>query len=121
MNPLVICNNEFSFTNKGGEIHFIVDEDCINIGEISVTDKRRGIGTRLVKKVEKLARQKNIERIDVPVSPRKEALLFWEQLNYQCAFDEDIPVKNEILQSNDDTALWDTDSGVVVMTKHLNQ
>jgi ribosomal protein S18 acetylase RimI-like enzyme len=74
-----------------------------------------GIGTKLVNKLETLAKQDGLTIIEVPVSPTKEAILFWKSLGY---IPEDKYWADKITRSKKETA-WDTPQGVVVLTKEV--
>ncbi len=45
--------------------------------------RREGIGTKLVKKLEKAARAKKISAIDILANKKAKALKFWEKLGYK--------------------------------------
>ncbi|HRN26436.1 MAG: hypothetical protein IT276_08775 [Ignavibacteriaceae bacterium] len=101
-----------------GFLEFSLDEDVVIVNSLSVYLKRSGIGTSLVKEFETLAYQKGFLSIEVPASPTREAILFWKNLGYKPAFNEDKYWANKIIRSNRETA-WDTLSGVVTLKKQL--
>jgi N-acetylglutamate synthase-like GNAT family acetyltransferase len=101
-----------------GKLDFSFSEDVALINSISVYLKRNRVGTRLVNELEIIARQSGLKIIEVPVSPAKEAILFWKSLGYKPAFDEDRYWAKKITRSYKESS-WDTPQGVVVMTKQI--
>ena len=101
-----------------GKLDFSFSEDMALINSISVYLKRNRVGTRLVNELEIIARQSGLKIIEVPVSPAKEAILFWKSLGYKPAFDEDRYWAKKITRSYKESS-WDTPQGVVVMTKQI--
>jgi GNAT superfamily N-acetyltransferase len=98
-----------------GKLEYFFDGDEVVVNSISVYLKRMGIGTKLVNKLETLAKQDGLTIIEVPVSPTKEAILFWKSLGY---IPEDKYWADKITRSKKETA-WDTPQGVVVLTKEV--
>ena len=101
-----------------GKLDFSFSEDMALINSISVYLKRNRVGTRLVNELEIIARQSGLKIIEVPVSPAKEAILFWKSLGYKPVFDEDRYWAKKITRSYKESS-WDTPQGVVVMTKQI--
>jgi N-acetylglutamate synthase-like GNAT family acetyltransferase len=101
-----------------GELEFSLDEDVAIVNSISVYLKRHGIGKRLVKEFEILARQNDLKTIEVPASPTKEAILFWKSLGFKPTFDGDKYLVNKIVHSNKESA-WNTPQGVIVLTRQV--
>jgi GNAT superfamily N-acetyltransferase len=98
-----------------GKLEYYYDGDEAIVNSVSVYLKRMGIGTKLVSKLETMAKQEGLKIIAVPASPTKEAILFWKSLGY---IPEDNYWADKITCSKKETA-WDTPQGVVVMTKQL--
>lgn len=101
-----------------GKLEYYFDEDAAIVNSISVYFKRNGIGTRLVNEFEILAQKNGLKNIEVPASPTKEAILFWNSLGYIPASNEQKYWANKITRSNKETA-WDTPQGVIVITKKI--
>lgn len=98
-----------------GKLEYYFDGDDAIVNSISVYLKRMGIGTKLVDKLETMARQEGLKVIEVPASPTKEAILFWKSLGY---IPEDKYWADKITRSRKETA-WETPQGVVVLTKSI--
>ncbi len=84
---------EFSITEDKifcdyGTLDYEIDGDGGIVNAISVYRKREGIGTKLVELFEKLAVKENAKFVEVPVSPNKEAILFWKSLKYKPSTDD---------------------------------
>lgn len=101
-----------------GKLDFSFSEDVALINSISVYLKRNRVGTRLVNELEIIARQSGLKIIEVPVSPAKEAILFWKSLGYKPAFDEDRYWAKKIIRSYKESS-WDTPQGIVMMMKQI--
>lgn len=69
-----------------GEIAFDIDDDSISVLRISVLKRRCGIGSGLVKELEKFAIKQGIKTIVVPATPTKTALSFRLKANYNYVF-----------------------------------
>jgi len=102
-------------TCSHGKLEYYFDDDAAVVNSISVYLKRTGIGSKLVNKLESLAKQEGLKIIEVPASPTKEAILFWKSLDY---IPENKYWADRITRSKKETA-WDTPQGVVVMTKEI--
>jgi len=102
-----------------GEIEFVIDEDYISIFQIFVVKKRCGIGSNLLKKLEEFAIERGLRKIVVPVTPSKLALSFWLKAGYRYVFPEDIVIGNEIIKGEDLEKIRDTDSGIILLEKEL--
>lgn len=101
-----------------GCLDFEIDGDGAAVGAISVYKTRMGIGTKLVELFEELAVKEKVKFIEVPVSPNKEAILFWKSLRYEPSTDDDIYWVEKIVRSQREDS-WETLQGVVVMIKYL--
>ena len=102
-----------------GGIEFAVDEDCISIFQIFTVKRRCGIGSNLLQKLEEFAIQKNLRKIFVPVTPSRLALSFWLKAGYRYVFPEEMVMGNEILKEEDPEKIRDTDSGIILLEKVL--
>jgi hypothetical protein len=101
-----------------GVLEYSFDKDVAIVNSLSVYVKRNGIGTRLVNRFEMLALENALKDIEVPASPTKEAILFWNSLGYKPTAKEDIFWSKKIIRSDKDDA-WDIPQGVVVLNKLL--
>ncbi len=110
-----ISVSEEKITCDHGKLEYYFDEDAAIVNSINVYLKRNKIGTRLVNEFENLAKQNGLKIIEVPASPTKEAILFWESLGY---IPEDKYWANKIIRSNKEDS-WDTPQGVIVMIKQI--
>jgi len=114
---------KFKITKRGmfGEIDFEIDEESISVFQIHVSPKRRGTGTKLVKKIENLAIRKHLKSVVVPATPSEEVLSFWIKMGYGFIFSEDKDVANRILNSSglDMGQIVNTDSGIILLSKKI--
>jgi N-acetylglutamate synthase-like GNAT family acetyltransferase len=101
-----------------GELEYSFDKDVAIVNSISVYLKRNRIGTKLVSELENLVQQNELKTIEVPVSPTKEAILFWKSLGYKPSSEESKYWINKISRSYYEGS-WDILQGVVVMNKQL--
>lgn len=116
---LDITINETIISCEYGELEFSLDGNYASVNAISVYHRtRQGIGTQLVNEFETLAKESGVNFVEVPCSPTQEAVLFWMSLGYEPATKEDKRWANKISQSYREGS-WETDSGVVVMSKKL--
>lgn len=114
---------EFSITEDKiscdyGTLDYEIDGDGAIVNAISVYRKREGIGTKLVELFEDLAVKENAKFVEVPVSPNKEAILFWKSLKYKPSDDDAKYWARKITRSVKEDS-WDTPQGVVVMEKNF--
>lgn len=112
---------EFSITEDKifcdyGTLDYEIDGEGAVVCAISVYKKRLGIGTKLVELFEDLAIKGNVKFVEVPVSPNREAILFWKSLNYKPSTDDDKYWVQKITRSRKEES-WETIQGVVVMKK----
>lgn len=116
---LDISITETMISCEYGELEYSFDGDYASVNAISVYHRtRQGIGTQLVERFESLAKESGVNLVEVPCSPTQEAVLFWMSLGYEPATKEDKKWANRISQSYREGS-WETDSGVVVMSKKL--
>lgn len=101
-----------------GKMEYSFDDDCAIVNSLSVYLLRSRVGTRLVNELEKLARVNKLNIITVPVSPTKEAVLFWRSLGFTASSEDDKYWTNKIVRSNKENA-WDTQQGVIIMSKQI--
>ena len=87
--------------------------------DISKRKRRQGIGTALVRAAEKLARELGCAEIDVPATPSRMAVSFWLRMGFRCWLKEENRLVTRILESQSDDSIFDSNSGVIVMRKHL--
>lgn len=113
-----IAENDIS-----GEIDFEIDEESISVFQIYVSSKRCGIGTKLVKELERSALEKHLKSIIVPATPSGEALSFWVKMGYGFTFSEDRDVANWILNSSilNTGRVFNTDSGIILLSKKIGE
>lgn len=102
-----------------GVLEYSFDNDVAIVNSLSVYVKRNGIGTRLVNRFELLALENALKDIEVPASPTKEAILFWNSLGYKPVTKDDKYWYKKIIISDKDDE-WDTPQGIVVLNKQLN-
>lgn len=100
-----------------GEIEFTLDNEGISVFQIFVLNKRCGIGSALVKRLEDFCLQRNIRRTIVPSTPSKEALSFWLARGYHYVFSGDSDIGHTILDSENSEKIGETDSGIIVLEK----
>ena len=118
--PDIQINKEVGILSSNrGEIAFDIDDDSISVLGISVFKRRCGIGSGLVKELEKFAIKQGIKAIVVPATPTKTALSFWLKAGYNYVFPEDAAIGNGILKEEEQGKIRDTDSGVIVLEKVL--
>ncbi len=101
-----------------GKLEFSFENNATIVNSISVYLKRNRIGTNLVNQLEILAIQNGLNIIEVPASPTKEAILFWQFLDYKPSSKDDIFWANKIVRSHKESS-WDTPQGIVVMRKEI--
>jgi hypothetical protein len=118
--PLEFSISEDKIFCDYGVLEYSLDDQGATVDSISVYRKRLGIGTKLVKLFEDLAIKENAEFVLVPVSPNKEAILFWKSLKYKPATDDDKYWTRKITRSWKEDS-WDTAQGVVVMEKSFKK
>lgn len=102
-----------------GEIEFVIDETRISIFQIFVLKKRCGVGSNLLKKLEEFAIERGLRKIVVPVTPSRLALSFWLKAGYCYVFPDEVVMGNEILKEEDPEKIRDTDSGIILLEKVL--
>jgi hypothetical protein len=112
---------EFSITEEKiscdyGVLEYEIDGEGAIVHSISVYRKRLGIGTKLVGLFEDLAMKEDAKFVEVPVSPNKEAIMFWKSLKYKPSTDDAKYWTRKITHSWREDS-WDTPQGVVVMEK----
>jgi hypothetical protein len=115
---------EFSITDdkiscEYGTLDYEIDGDGAIVNAISVYKKRMGIGTKLVELFEDIAVKENVKFVEVPVSPNKEAILFWKSLKYKPSGDDAKFWTRKITRSQKEDS-WDIVQGVVVMEKSFS-
>jgi len=106
-------------SSEFGEIEFVIDEYCISIFQIFALKKRCGIGSNLLQKLEEFAIERNTRKIVVPVTPSKLALSFWLKAGYRYVFPEEMVRGNEVLKEEDPEKIIETDSGIILLEKVL--
>ena len=109
---------EDSIRSDSGILNFEFDNEHLIINSIDVFQKRCGIGTKLVRKLEEISDEKNVTLIEVPASPTYEAICFWKSMNYIPVSKEDKSNCNKLIKYNN--ARIETNSGVIVFNKKLN-
>ena len=114
----IVATDEKYFCEYG-ELEYSLEEKTVIINALSVYLKRNKIGTRLVKELESQFKNLNFESVEVPVSPTKEAVLFWKSMGYKALSDDDKYWAKKIARGWQEGS-WDTPQGVVVMKKQLN-
>jgi len=110
---LIITEN--SIQNDLGLLNYEIDNNCIIVNSLDAFEKRCGIGSSLVKRLEELSNEKNISLIEVTASPTYEAISFWFAMNYKPATKEDKIYCNKLFKSNNERI--ETNSGVIVFNK----
>jgi hypothetical protein len=103
-----------------GTLDYSFDENGAIVNSISVYNTRQGIGKKLVELFEDITKQANLGFIEVPVSPNKEAILFWKSLGYKPSSEDAKYWTKKILGRRKEGSL-ETIQGVVVMEKVLKQ
>lgn len=115
-NQLEFSISEDKISCGCGVLEYEIDGEGAIVYSISVYRKRMGIGTKLVELFEDLAVKENAKFVEVPVSPNKEAILFWKSLKYKPSTEDDKYWARRITRSWKESS-WDTPQGVVVMEK----
>lgn len=102
-----------------GCLEYDMDDDSIVVNSLNVYLKRCQIGTKLVRQLEKIAKEKKISIIAVPASPTYEAVSFWYAMNYKPSTKEDKYWFNKLIRSHYERI--ETLSGVIVFNKKLKK
>ncbi|HAO21572.1 MAG TPA: hypothetical protein DCQ37_14575 [Desulfobacteraceae bacterium] len=108
-----------SIETEAGSLEYDVENACLFVNSINVYRRRRGIGTQIVQRLEKLATEKKISVIAVPVSPTYEAVSFWYAMNYNPSARTDKYWFNKLIRSGCDRV--ETPQGVIVFDKKLKK
>jgi hypothetical protein len=116
--PFTISENEICCDQ--GKLEFSFEDDAAIINSLNVYSKRNHIGTKLVSKIENVAFENALKIIEVPVSPTKEAILFWQSLGFKPSMKDDKYWAKRIIRTNKDDS-GDILQGVVVMKKMLQK
>ena len=116
---LEVKGEDYTLKNTFGEINFTVDEDGISVFGVFVSKKRRGIGTSLVKELEKFALANELQRIYVPATPSREAITFWLKLGYHYVSPEDKIIGDDLMKYEDPECIIETESGIILLKKDI--
>jgi GNAT superfamily N-acetyltransferase len=118
MNIQIQLDGEWGIIKSAqGEIEFTSDNDGVSIFQIFVLNKRCGIGSALVERLEDFCLQRNIRRTIVPSTPSKEALSFWLASGYHYVFSEDSDIGHTILDSENPEKIGETDFGIILLER----
>jgi GNAT superfamily N-acetyltransferase len=101
-----------------GILEYYFDDDCAVVNQISVGRTGEGIGSALVERLEQLAIEENISFIEVPISPTKQTLIFWQKKGYQLQNPDDNYLVQKLLNSSYE-GHFETTQGVFVAYKNL--
>lgn len=114
-------DNDFLLTNGNAELSFRLIENTISIFDFNVLESSED-ATNLIKSLEHFAIKHKVAKIDVAAIPSKASLKFWESYNYQYSnYVEDKEIIHTILENQNTTKVFDTISGVVVLTKDIDK
>jgi len=119
--PLEIDIKTGEIKSPYGDLFFNFDVDQFSIVgiEISEPNRRQGIGTGLVNAAEKLARELECLKVEVPATPSRMAISFWNKNGYEFALKEEKALVARIMKSKSSSKIFDSDSGIVLMHKRI--
>jgi hypothetical protein len=110
---------DYTIETDAGCLEYDMEEGYICVNSINVYQKRRGIGTKIVQRLEEFAKENKISVIEVPVSPTYEAVSFWYAMDYKPSTREDKYWFNKLVRS--DCERVETPQGVIVFDKNLKK